>query len=160
MFLGYQNDKIAFIAETREELESLPCVTFDKIEEVEFAEMFNGKIYILEEELTQAKGEEVRSTRNSYLETYVDPVVSNPLRWGEMTAEEQQQYADYRRYLLDITESAEFPNVQVMTLDEWKQSLEEISQEPSETTENEEENPVEEIGTYQVSEQVTNQVSD
>ena len=160
MFLGYQNDKIAFIAETREELENMPCVTLDKIEEVEFAEMFNGKIYILEEELTQAKGEEVRSTRNSYLETYVDPVVSNPLRWGEMTAEEQQQYADYRRYLLDITESAEFPNVQVMTLDEWKQSLEEISQEPSETAENEEENPVEEIGTYQVSEQVTNQVSD
>ena len=122
MFIGYQNDKIAFIADTREELENMPCVTFDRIEEVEFAEMFNGKIYVSEEELAQAKGDETRSIRNQYLETYVDPVVSNPLRWGEMTAEEQQEYADYRRSLLDITECAEFPNVEVMTFDEWKQS--------------------------------------
>lgn len=33
MFLGYQNDKIAFVAETREELENMPCVSFDRIEE-------------------------------------------------------------------------------------------------------------------------------
>jgi hypothetical protein len=33
MFLGYQNDKIAFVAETKEELENMPCVTLDKIEE-------------------------------------------------------------------------------------------------------------------------------
>jgi hypothetical protein len=33
MFIGYQNDKIAFIAETKEELENMPCVTLDKIEE-------------------------------------------------------------------------------------------------------------------------------
>ena len=33
MFLGYQNDKIAFIANTREELENIPCVSLDRIEE-------------------------------------------------------------------------------------------------------------------------------
>lgn len=33
MFLGYQNNNIAFIAETKEELMNLPCVTLDKIEE-------------------------------------------------------------------------------------------------------------------------------
>ena len=33
MFIGYQNNKIAFIAETKEELENMPCVTLDKIEE-------------------------------------------------------------------------------------------------------------------------------
>lgn len=45
----------------------------------------------------------IREIRNSYLVEFVDPVVSNPLRWGEMTDEEKQQYADYRRYLLDFT---------------------------------------------------------
>ena len=33
MFLGYQNDKISFIANTREELENIPCVSLDRIEE-------------------------------------------------------------------------------------------------------------------------------
>lgn len=33
MFIGYQNDKIAFVANTRAELENMPCVTLDKIEE-------------------------------------------------------------------------------------------------------------------------------
>lgn len=119
MFIGYQNDLIAFVADTREELENLPCVELDKIEEVDFAEMFNGVIYTSVEELNQAKGEEVRAVRNQYLETYVDPVVSNPLRWADMSAEEQQQYSDYRQYLLHITEAPEFPDVAVLTMDEW-----------------------------------------
>ena len=33
MFIGYQNDKIAFVAETRDELENMPCVILDRIEE-------------------------------------------------------------------------------------------------------------------------------
>lgn len=33
MFLGYQNNNIAVIAETKEELLNLPCVILDKIEE-------------------------------------------------------------------------------------------------------------------------------
>ena len=33
MFIGYQNDKIAFVADTREELENMPCVILDRIEE-------------------------------------------------------------------------------------------------------------------------------
>ena len=35
MFIGYQNNKISFIADTKEELENLPCVTLDKIEETD-----------------------------------------------------------------------------------------------------------------------------
>ena len=31
MYLGYQNEKITFIADTKEELENLPLVSFDKI---------------------------------------------------------------------------------------------------------------------------------
>ena len=46
MFVGYQGNLAVFVGETREELENLPCVTLDRIEEVEQAEMINGVIYI------------------------------------------------------------------------------------------------------------------
>lgn len=44
MFIGYQNDKIAFVADTRDELENMPCVILDRIEEtgVEYA-LHNGE---------------------------------------------------------------------------------------------------------------------
>ena len=31
MFLGYQNNKIVLVADTKEELENAPCMVFDKI---------------------------------------------------------------------------------------------------------------------------------
>lgn len=102
---------------------------------------------------------EVRAVRNSYLEKYVDPK-QLVLVWDGLSEEERQLYADYRTYLLDYTELEGWYLQNPKTLDEWKQSFEVITQEPSETAENEEENPVEEIGTDQVSEQVTEQVSD
>ena len=48
-----------------------------------------------------------RQTRDFYLEKYVDPVVSNPLRWADMSEEEKKEYSDYRKYLLDYPESSE-----------------------------------------------------
>lgn len=107
MFIGYQNENISFIGNTKEELENLPCVELTKIEEVDFAEMFNGKIYIKEEELIEAKKESVRQTRDFYLEKYIDPVVSNSLRWNDMSDEQKKTYIDYRKYLLDYSESSE-----------------------------------------------------
>jgi hypothetical protein len=62
----------------------------------------------------------VRAVRNSYLETYVDPVVSNPLRWDDLTEEEKQVYKDYRRYLLDYTENENWWLSNPLTLNEWK----------------------------------------
>jgi hypothetical protein len=89
MFLGYQNDKIAFIAETKEELENMPCVTLDKIEEVEFAEMFNGVIYTSKEELLQAQTKAVEETRAGLYAAQVDPITAhiNRLRDEELTPE-------------------------------------------------------------------------
>ena len=50
----------------------------------------------------------VRSNRDEKLKSEIDPVVSNPLRWEGMTAEQQQSWSDYRRALLDITTA--YPN--------------------------------------------------
>ena len=119
MFIGYQNNTARYIKDTREELEVIPHVSFDKIEEVPFAEMYNGVVYTSEDSFKQAKGEAVRATRNRYLETYVDPIVSNPLRWSGLTSDEQKNYTDYRQYLLDITAEESFPDLVVLTFDEW-----------------------------------------
>lgn len=52
----------------------------------------------------------VRSKRDALLATEVDPIVSNPLRWASMTAEQQQEWVDYRQALLDIPQQAGFPH--------------------------------------------------
>lgn len=51
----------------------------------------------------------IRGIRDHILTQEVDPVVSNPLRWGSMTSEQQAAWAVYRTALLDITDQAGFP---------------------------------------------------
>ena len=52
----------------------------------------------------------VRSEREFLLDTQVDPVVSNPLRWADMTAAKQAEWTAYRTALLSITDQAGFPH--------------------------------------------------
>lgn len=120
MFVGIQKDKPIFVKKTQEELENIPFVEFDSIEEVEFAELFNGTIYTDEEELTEVKKDYVRKIRNQYLEKYVDGAVSNPLRWADMSQELKDMYTNYRKYLLDYTEEENWWEQNPKTLEEWK----------------------------------------
>ena len=87
MFIGYQNNRACYMSETREELEKLPCVTLDKIEEVEFAELFNGAIYLDKEELLQVKTKEIEAIRRELYIAEVDPITAhiNRLRDEELT---------------------------------------------------------------------------
>lgn len=52
----------------------------------------------------------VRAERNSILATVVDPIVSNPLRWADLTAAKQAEWTAYRTALLDIPAQAGFPH--------------------------------------------------
>jgi hypothetical protein len=52
---------------------------------------------------------DIRTQRNSLLTMRVDPIVMNALRWADLTAEQQEEVASYRRALLDITDQAGFP---------------------------------------------------
>jgi len=54
----------------------------------------------------------VRAERNNRLATEVDPIVSNPLRWNDLTTEQQDAWATYRQALLDITTT--YPNPSFM----------------------------------------------
>lgn len=60
----------------------------------------------------------VRAVRNSYLEKYVDPK-QLVLVWDSLSIDERNTYAEYRKYLLDYTESDDWWLSNPMTLDEW-----------------------------------------
>ena len=61
-------------------------------------------------QLDEQAATQIRKQRDMLLMTVVDPVVSNPLRWSDMTPAQQQVWIDYRRALLDITDQVGFPN--------------------------------------------------
>ena len=48
MFLGYQNNKIVLVANTKEELENTPCMGFDKIVETDKNYFLHNGEYITE----------------------------------------------------------------------------------------------------------------
>ena len=52
----------------------------------------------------------LRAQRDSKLALEVDPIVSNPLRWNELTEAKQTEWAQYRTDLLDLPEQSGFPN--------------------------------------------------
>ena len=53
--------------------------------------------------------QEVRRIRDYRLASEVDPVVTNPLRWADMSDADRQAWSDYRTNLLNISEQAGFP---------------------------------------------------
>lgn len=72
MYLGYQNDKIAFVADTREELENMPCVTLDKIEETDKTYFLHNGEYVCE--VPEPTKEEIRQTREALYRDQKDPI--------------------------------------------------------------------------------------
>lgn len=69
MFLGYQNNKIAFVAETKEELENMPYVTLDKIEETDKTYFLHNGEYVCEVPIEE-QNEAIRQTREHlYIQT-------------------------------------------------------------------------------------------
>lgn len=79
MFLGYQNNKIAFIAETREELENMPCVTLDKIEETDKTYFLHNGSYVCEVPYEQ-QVEEIRQARSNAYADKVDKLMAEYTR--------------------------------------------------------------------------------
>lgn len=63
-----------------------------------------------QEELDAQAAAAVRAQRDSLLRGAVDPIVSNPLRWADLTTEQQNAWAAYRQALLDIPQQAGFPH--------------------------------------------------
>jgi len=60
-------------------------------------------------ELDAATAAQVRSERDNILATVVDPLVSNPLRWADLTSDKQAEWSQYRADLLGVPQQAGFP---------------------------------------------------
>ncbi len=52
----------------------------------------------------------LRGQRDQKLVEEVDPLVTNPLRWGELTDAKQAEWTQYRTDLLNLPEQSGFPN--------------------------------------------------
>ena len=61
-------------------------------------------------ELDAETAAQVRGKRDNILTTVVDPLVSNPLRWADLTADKQAEWSQYRTDLLGVPQQAGFPN--------------------------------------------------
>lgn len=86
-----------------------------KLYEETIVDAVTGEVTIREftdEEIARCQAEwpiAVREHRDYLLVTEVDPIVSNPLRWADMTTEQQNAWAQYRTDLLNITDQDGFP---------------------------------------------------
>ena len=61
-------------------------------------------------ELDAAAAASVRADRDRRLVTEVDPIVSNALRWADLTAAKQAEWTQYRTDLLNVPDQAGFPH--------------------------------------------------
>jgi hypothetical protein len=52
----------------------------------------------------------LRAQRDQKLVEEVDPLVTNPLRWAELTDAKQAEWTQYRTDLLNLPEQSGFPN--------------------------------------------------
>ena len=62
-----------------------------------------------QDELDAISASAIRGKRNGLLAGFVDPVVSNPMRWDVLTSTEQNEVTAYRTALLNITDQDTFP---------------------------------------------------
>jgi len=63
-----------------------------------------------QDELDAEAAANARDQRNTLLNIEVDPIVSNPLRWADLTTDQQNAWTQYRTDLLNITDQAGFPH--------------------------------------------------
>ena len=70
---------------------------------------FTAYVAPTQAELDAAEVASVRSQRDALL-LEVDAMVSNPLRWADMTSEQQAEWTQYRTDLLNVPQQSGFPH--------------------------------------------------
>ncbi len=70
---------------------------------------FTSYVAPTQEELDADMAELVRFERDNILVMYVDPLVTNPLRWNDLTSEERDLWTAFRIDLLNVPEQEGFP---------------------------------------------------
>ena len=71
---------------------------------------FEPYIAPTQDELDAEAAIDVRLARDAKLANDVDPIVSNPLRWNELTDVQRTAWTQYRTDLLNVPQQAGFPH--------------------------------------------------
>jgi len=71
---------------------------------------FEAYVAPTQEELDAELAANLRGQRDQKLAQEVDPIVTNPLRWAELTDAKQAEWTQYRTDLLNLPEQSGFPN--------------------------------------------------
>lgn len=71
---------------------------------------FTAYVPPTQQELDAEAAAEVRYEREVRLLEEVDPLVTNPLRWADLSEAERNEWTAYRTALLNITDQAGFPH--------------------------------------------------
>ena len=72
----------------------------------------NYAVYVAptQEELDESLSLALRYERDAILVEEVDPIVTNPLRWADLTEDKQAEWTQYRTDLLNLPDQVGFPN--------------------------------------------------
>lgn len=95
MFLGYQNNKIVLVANTKEELENAPCVKFDIIEETDKEYLLYKGNYVLKEEAEKLKSQEQKGERIKELKQLLSNTDYKAIKYSEGLISEEE-YAEVK----------------------------------------------------------------
>lgn len=71
---------------------------------------FEAYVAPTQEELDESLSLALRYERDAILVEEVDPIVTNPLRWADLTEDKQAEWTQYRTDLLNLTDQSGFPN--------------------------------------------------
>lgn len=63
-----------------------------------------------QEEINAKLSENIRGNRDFLLTSEVDPLVTNPLRWADLTETKQAEWTQYRADLLNLSGQDTFPS--------------------------------------------------
>jgi hypothetical protein len=71
---------------------------------------FEAYVAPTQAELDAELAASLRAQRDDKLVQEVDPIVTNPLRWAELTDAKQAEWTQYRTDLLNLPDQSGFPN--------------------------------------------------
>ena len=104
MFLGYQNNKIVLVADTKEELENAPCIVFDKIVETDKNYFLHNGEYVTEIPEPTLE-EQVSSLEQTYGMTrwQREGILAEGSLYSEYTKAKAQEIEDLAKELREVS---------------------------------------------------------
>ena len=136
MFVCYQDEKPCYVVDTLDAVDAIPSVVFTRVEEVEFAVLYNDKVYLSEEDLYNAQVKYIESIRASLYNKEVDTLMSeyNRKKLFNLFNEEEEEalLAKIETKVAKIKEENPYPIPKEVGLlnkeEEIEENVEEITQ--------------------------------